>query len=110
MRVSFALKRAVGGRGGWRLPAFNELASLVDPAVTDPTVLRLTAGHPFLDIQPAAYWSSTVFVDQPGFGLIVNFVVISGSDAPIAVFDANATGGLYLFWAVRGGSPGPHNY
>ena len=103
-------QKAVGGRGGWRLPIFNELASLVDPAVTDPTVPRLPVGHPFLDVEPAAYWSATVFVDEPGFALIVNFVVISGSDAPIAVFDANAKGGLYRLWAVRGGSAGPDSY
>ena len=63
-----------------------------------------------LDIQPAAYWSATLFADEPGFALIVNMVVVSGSDAPIAVFDANASGGLYLLWAVRGGSPGPDSY
>ena len=103
-------QKAVGGRGGWRLPTFNELASLVDPSVTDATTPRLPAGHPFLDVQPAAYWSATAFADEPGFALIVNFVVISGSDAPIAVFDANTTGGLYLVWAVRGGSPGPGSY
>ena len=103
-------QKAVGGRGGWRLPAFNELASLIDPAVADSTVPRLPAGHPFLDIQPAAYWSATPFADEPGFALIVNMVVVSGSDAPIAVFDANASGGLYLLWAVRGGSPGSDSY
>lgn len=58
----------------------------------------------------AAYWSATVFADEPGFALIVNMVVVSGSDAPIAVFDANATGGLYLPWAVRGGSPRLDSY
>jgi hypothetical protein len=103
-------QKAVGGRGGWRLPAFNELASLVDPAVTDPSVPRLTAGHPFLDVQPAAYWSSTVFADEPGFALIVNFAFVSGSDAPIGVGDANASGGLFHVWAVRGGSSGPDSY
>jgi hypothetical protein len=72
-------------------------------------VPRLPTEHPFLDIQPAAYWSATLFADEPGFALIVNMVVVSGSDAPIAVFDANASSGLYL-WAVRGGSPGPDSY
>ena len=78
-------QKAVGGRGGWRLPAFNELASLVDPAVTDPTVPRLPAGNPFQDVQPVAYWSATVFADQPDYALIVNMMVVSGTDAPIAV-------------------------
>jgi uncharacterized protein DUF1566 len=52
-------QKAVGGRGGWRLPTFNELASLVDPAITDPTIPRLPAGHPFLDVQAASYWLTT---------------------------------------------------
>jgi hypothetical protein len=103
-------QKAVGGRGGWRLPAFNELASLIDPAVTDPALARLPAGHPFLDVQPAAYWSSTQVAEEPGFALIVNLGIVPGSDAPIAVFDANASGGLNLLWAVRGGSPGPVSY
>jgi hypothetical protein len=102
-------QKAVGGRGGWRLPAFNELASLVDPAITDPTIPRLPAEHPFLDVQAASYWSATAFVDEPGFALIVKFVFIAGSDAPIGVGDANS-GGQFHIWAVRGGSPGPDSY
>ena len=42
-------QKAVGGRGGWRLPSFSELASFVDPSVTNPQVPRLPTGHPFLD-------------------------------------------------------------
>lgn len=102
-------QKAVGGRGGWRLPTFNELASLVDPTVKDPTVPRLPAGHPFLDVQAASYWSATTFADEPGFALIVKFVFVAGSDAPIGVNDANS-GGQFHVWAVRGGSPGPDNY
>src|SRR5687768_1954846 len=44
-------QKSVGGRGGWRLPAFNELASLIDPTVTNPALPRLPTGHPFLDVQ-----------------------------------------------------------
>jgi hypothetical protein len=64
MRVDLRSKGG-RGRGGWRLPAFNELASLIDPAATDPMVPRLPAEHPFLDIQPAAYCSATLFADEP---------------------------------------------
>jgi hypothetical protein len=103
-------QKAVGGRGGWRLPTFNELASLVDPAVIDLTIPRLQAGHPFLDIQAASYWSATAFADEPGFALVVNFAFVAGSDAPIGVNDANTSGGQYHVWAVRGGSPGPDSY
>jgi Protein of unknown function (DUF1566) len=103
-------QKDVGGRGGWRLPTFNELASLVDPAITDPTIPRLPAGHPFLDVQAASYWSATAFADEPGFALMVNFMFVAGSDAPIGVNDANTKGGQYHVWAVRGGSPGPGSY
>ena len=55
-------QKTVGERGGWRLP---ELASLVDPSITDPAVPRVQAGHPFLNVQPAMYWTATVFAGQP---------------------------------------------
>jgi hypothetical protein len=103
-------QKAVGERGGWRLPAFNELASLVDPAITDPAVPRVQAGHPFLNVQPAMYWTATVFAEQPGFAIAVNFSFVAGSDAPIGVTDANVVGGLNHAWAVRGGSPGVDSY
>ena len=38
-------QKDIGGRGGWRLPAFNEnLTSLVDPAVAVSGVPRLPGG------------------------------------------------------------------
>jgi hypothetical protein len=106
----FCAQKAVGGRGGWRLPSFAELASLVDPSVTDPAAPRLPPGHPFLDVQTGTYWSATAFADQPGFALAVFFFFVTGSDAPVGVTDANTNGGPHLAWAVRGGSPGPDVY
>jgi len=79
----FCAQKAVGGRGGWRLPAFNELASLVDPTITNPAVPRLPAGHPFQNVQAAEYWSATVFAEEPGFTVAVFFFFVPGSDAPI---------------------------
>ncbi|MDK2742216.1 MAG: DUF1566 domain-containing protein [Nitrospira sp. BO4] len=106
----FCAQKAVGGRGGWRLPAFSELASLVDPTVTSNSP-RLPAGHPFLDVQPDTYWSATLFADQPGFALAVVFNFVGGGSAPILVTDANTGAGTSgLAWAVRGGSPGPDTY
>jgi hypothetical protein len=103
-------QKAVGGRGGWRLPAFSELASLVDPTITNNSP-RLPVGHPFLDVQPDKYWSATTFADQPGFAIAVSFDFVSGSNAPIMVHDANTGAGTSgLAWAVRGGSPGPNTY
>jgi hypothetical protein len=99
----FCAQKAVGGRGGWRLPAFFELASLVDPSVQTVGALRLPSGHPFLNVQADDYWSSTTFVDEPGFVLMVGFHFIGGSDAPIFVTDANIGGSPKFAWAVRGG-------
>jgi hypothetical protein len=52
-------QKAVGGRKGWRLPSFSELASLVDLSVgsSGPT---LPLGHPFDNVQSSNYWSATL--------------------------------------------------
>ena len=44
---------------GWRLPTREELASLVEDGVTNPS---LPSGHPFQDVQNDFYWSSTPHV------------------------------------------------
>jgi hypothetical protein len=111
----FCAQKAVGGRGGWRLPAFNELTSLIDPTKTDTQMPRLPTGHPFLDVEldplgPIAYWSATSLTGDPGFALAVHFFFVSTSNAPILVTDASTTGTSYLSWAVRGGSAGPDTY
>jgi Protein of unknown function (DUF1566) len=52
--------RIVGSRAGWRLPALQELGSLLDPSA--PAPLHLPAGHPFINIRTdAPYWSATSF-------------------------------------------------
>ena len=48
----------LGNRLGWRAPTIEELASLVDRALTSPALAKK---HPFLNIQNTAYWSSTTF-------------------------------------------------
>ena len=101
-------QKATGGRGGWRLPTFNELASLVDPSVQSG--VRLPAGHPFLNVQASAYWSATLFAEEPGFTMTVNFFFVAGSDAPIGVDDANVNGAPKYVWAVRSGAVGPNTY
>ena len=103
-------QKGVGGRGGWRLPAFNELSSLVDPAVHNIGVPQLASGHPFQQVQPASYWSDTQFADEPGFALVIDFQFNAATPGQVRVNDANTAGGLYRVWAVRGGSPGPNAY
>ncbi|MBK6395800.1 MAG: DUF1566 domain-containing protein [Betaproteobacteria bacterium] len=61
--------RAIGGRRGWRLPSVHELASLVDPAATNPA---LPSGHPFLNVQSGIYWSAAIRVNSAPW--IVNFL------------------------------------
>jgi hypothetical protein len=49
---------SVGGRMGWRLPAVQELASLLDPTILLRAPTSLPAGHPFLE-EIASSWSAT---------------------------------------------------
>jgi Protein of unknown function (DUF1566) len=50
--------RVLGRRKGWRIPAIEELLSVVDPSNTNPT---LPTGHPFLNMQlDYFYWSLTL--------------------------------------------------
>jgi len=44
--------------GGWRMPNINELESLVDVSQFNPA---LSAGHPFINVPNAIYWSSTSY-------------------------------------------------
>ena len=86
--------KAVGGRKGWRLPALPELASLVDPSVASPGP-TLPAGHPFMAVQSANYWSASAHMDNPTLTWGVGFsngAVLGVSKA----FDQRV-------WCVRGG-------
>ena len=86
--------KAVGGRKGWRLPALPELASLVDPAVVSPGP-TLPAGHPFMAVQSANYWSASAHMDNPTLTWGVGF----SNGAALGVskaFDQRV-------WCVRGG-------
>ncbi|MGB9103494.1 MAG: DUF1566 domain-containing protein, partial [Terriglobales bacterium] len=56
--IVYSYSKSVAARKGWRLPAIEELLSLVDPNQSIPT---LPAGHPFLNVQTDYfYWSSTL--------------------------------------------------
>jgi uncharacterized protein DUF1566 len=86
--------KAVGGRKGWRLPALPELASLVDPSIPSPGP-TLPAGHPFMAVQSANYWSASAHVDNPTLTWGVGF----SNGAALGVsksFDQRV-------WCVRGG-------
>lgn len=54
--VEYCTKKELGGRLGWRLPTVEELASLVDPSQSDPS---LPAGNPFVNVQDYYYTMTT---------------------------------------------------
>lgn len=56
--ITYAYRKEIGGRKGWRLPTVEELASLIDTDNSDPA---LPVGHPFINVQSyvADYMSST---------------------------------------------------
>ncbi len=82
-----------GSRLGWRLPTLQELASLVDPTQSDPS---LPSGHPFSNVQSSAYWSATTLAGSSGIAWAVDFSVG-------AVNNLFAKGFSNPVWCVRGG-------
>ena len=74
-----------GNRKGWRLPTVEELASLV----------YLPSGHPFINVQSGAYWSSTTYEAYSGdaFGVYVGYGRFSSHRSY-----------RYYVWPVRGGN------
>jgi hypothetical protein len=65
------VNRVIGGQKGWRLPAPSEMRSLVGPAVDDPGP-NLPPGHPFLNVQPTAYWTVVPEGNQPSYARYVD--------------------------------------
>ena len=66
------INKNVGGQKGWRLPSITDLASLIDPSVASPGP-TLQAGHPFHNVQPAGYWSSTTSAEDASDAWFVYF-------------------------------------
>jgi hypothetical protein len=91
-----------GGRRGWRLPRDSELSSLVDPALTNPTI-ALPAGHPFnVSSLHIAFWSSTSVPGNGSQAVIVNILGDSGGET--AGFSLGLKDGASgRAWCVRGG-------
>ena len=83
----------VGGRKGWSLPTREQLASLVDPTNSTPS---LPTGHPFLNVQSVqTYLTSTTDPGDPSKAASVLFSF--GNVASEAKIGADGT------WCVRGG-------
>lgn len=101
----YCARKTVGGRMGWRLPAFNELASLYN--VAGSGFLGGVPGAPFVTPNIYAYWTSTGYIDNtqtPGLvpqAYIVSFT-IGGIDGALPQNAASTFGA----WCVRGGNSG----
>lgn len=90
--ITYAYGKTVGGRLGWRLPTVEELASLVDPTQTSPS---LPNGHPFINVQSYNYWSATTLDMVTDWAWSVHFGIgtVNGNDKVHA----------FYVWCVRGG-------
>ncbi len=91
--VSTCVSGITGGVKGWRLPAAEELMSLMKPGASNPA---LPTGHPFNDPGAGNYWSTTFWGTTTAQNLAVN----NGTGALTLLLPDSATAG---FWCVRGG-------
>jgi hypothetical protein len=92
---TFCNQKNVAGRRAWRLPAIQELASLVDTTVLPPGP-TLPAGHPFTNVQVVDnYHSATTSGSASGFDWAVFFN--TGAVSTVGKLSAR------FVWCVRGG-------
>jgi len=63
-RVAGLNQRVYLGYSDWRLPNRRELVSLIDYAQARPA---LPAGHPFVGLELAWYWSATSYAGDPAY-------------------------------------------
>jgi len=89
---SHCVRLSKGGRKGWRLPTIQDLASLIDPTQTNPS---LPSGHPFA-VQSSYYWSASSFANLANDVWVVDF----GNGSVVNGGKVNA---IVYAWCVRGG-------
>lgn len=95
--MTICLRTAIGGRGGWRLPRFEELATLIDPDSG-----ATPAAHPF-DAPPDDYWTATTYYTDTGPAS--DLVLVLDSQDGATIFTAKDSSGSQIrVWCVRGGA------
>ena len=99
--------KTVGGRMGWRLPAIQELASLVDPNEIDPTTPKpaLPAGHPFEISTGLTLWSTTskpLGGTSAGTGLGTEAYALTVDSGAVGPASKSSTASPIAAWCVRG--------
>ena len=80
-----------GGGTDWRVPTVQELRTLVEPSSID---VKLPADHPFANVEPSIYWSSTERRENKAYASFVNFS--SGGSATLEKYMPS------FVWCVRG--------
>jgi uncharacterized protein DUF1566 len=97
IQTNVCIARSPGGPFGWRMPRFEEIASLFNEGTVTPGGLSvlLPTGHPFTNIS-GDYWTSSQNPIDPNQARIFNtsFYDNSYSDKSIS----------FRVWCVRGGS------
>jgi hypothetical protein len=95
--VSQCRIKFTGGRYGWRLPAIEELSSLI--TIDSSGNLALPSGHPFeLGNSPDGFWSATTY--EPAPILAWNLTFLFGG----SIVASNKTAFRLDAWCVRGGN------
>jgi hypothetical protein len=90
----YCSEQVIGGRKGWRLPTFEELATLQDPARTNPA---LPPDQPFENIDGSGarrYWTNTDFAGDSA----LTVGMYSGGTLP-----ATSKRERHYAWCVRSG-------
>jgi hypothetical protein len=94
----FCRAQADGHRRGWRLPSYEELTSLLDPAQSNPA---LPAGNPFQGIGSSDdFWTASTDEGDPNAAWIVQIASATTWTTAIKTSPTN----LFRSWCVRTGS------
>ncbi len=89
--------------GSWRLPNINELASVIDSSAVNPA---LPANHPFQNVPPTIYWSSTSYYGGvSGSAQAWTLRLSDGRYMNDTVANVKATA-INQVWAVKGSGNG----